>query len=114
MRVKNAKVKLTIPIPINKPDCNGIVYTEEAVEKAINNIHANLPIIYMDNEKEIDGMVIGKTTDTPSIVNWDFENQVYKITVDGVLFYAGAGLIVNEIKDNKITDFDIVSIGLTK
>ena len=33
MRTDNIKVTITIPIPYNKPDKNGNIYTEEAVEK---------------------------------------------------------------------------------
>ena len=113
MRVENTKVKLTIPIPINKPDCNGVVYTKEAIENAVNNLNTNLPIIYMDNEKEIDGMVIG-TTGTSHIVTWDDENQICKVTIDGIIFYSGAGLIVDGFEDGKVTDFRITSIGLSK
>lgn len=114
MRVENTKVKFTIPIPIDKPDCNGVVYTKEAVENAVNNLNTSLPIMYMDNEKEIDGMVIGTTTGTSHIVSWDDENQVCKITVDGVVFYSGAECVVDGFEDGKVTDFRIVSIGLSK
>lgn len=38
MRTDNIKVKLTIPIPFNKPDLNGVVYPEQAVENAVNNL----------------------------------------------------------------------------
>ena len=55
MREENIKVKVTIPIPFGKPDKNGVMYTEEAVSNAVNNLHKNLPIIYRDNDKEIDG-----------------------------------------------------------
>jgi hypothetical protein len=113
MRVENTKIKLTIPIPIGKPDANGIAYTEEAVERALNNLQTNLPIVYKDNT-ETDEKVIGATTGTSHIVNWDFENQVCKVTVDGVLFYSGAEIIVNDMTpDGEITDFRIASIGLT-
>ena len=114
MRVDNTKVKLTIPIPVDKPDKNGVIYTKEAIENAFNNLRVNLPIIYRDNESVINGVVIGSTTGNSYITDYDSENQVYKITVDGVIFYSGAELIVNEIQDNKITDFEIVSIGLSK
>ena len=115
MRVDNIKVKLTIPIPVDKPDKNGVIYTKEAIENAFNNLRVNLPIIYRDNESVINGVVIGSTTGNSYITDYDSENQVYKITVDGVIFYSGgAELIVNEIQDNKITDFEIVSIGLSK
>lgn len=113
MRVENTKVKFTIPIPINKPDCNGAIYTEEAVKNALNNLQTNLPILYKENA-ETDAKVIGMTTGTSHIVTWDFENQICKMTVDGVLFYGGTGIVVNDMaKDGEITDFRIVSIGLT-
>ena len=49
MRTENIEVKLTIPIPVDRPDKNGVMYTKEAIEKAINNFPTNLPIIYKDN-----------------------------------------------------------------
>lgn len=112
MRVENAKVKLTIPIPIDKPDNNGVMYTKEAIENAVNNLRTNIPIVYGDGEA--DKKVIGVTTGNSHIVTWDSENQVCKITVDGVVFYSGAEIIVNEIEDGKITDFEIINIGLSK
>ena len=54
-KVENTKVKITIPIPINKPDANGIIYTTEAVENAINNIDRYLPIVYKENAETDDG-----------------------------------------------------------
>lgn len=111
MRVENTKVKITIPIPIDKPDANGVVYTAEAVEKAVNNFGKYLPILYKDNE--CDAKVIGATTGNAPIVSWDSENQVCKLTIDGMTFYSGAEIIVNEIEDGKISDFRIASIGLT-
>ena len=112
MRVENTKVKLTIHIPINKPDCNGIIYTEEAVEKALNNLQKNLPIVYK-KDAETDEVVIGTTTGDSHVVTWDPDNQVCKVTIDGVIFYSGAEIIVNEIEDGKVSDFRIASIGLT-
>ena len=113
MRVENTKIKLTIPIPIDKPDCNGIIYTEDAVENALNNLQKYLPICYK-KDAETDAVVIGATTGDSHIVAWDSENQVCKLTVDGVIFHSGAEIIVNEMtKDGTITDFRIVSIGLT-
>ena len=52
MRTDNIKVTITIPIPYDKPDKNGNIYTEEAVEKAVNNLHKNLPIIFRDESEE--------------------------------------------------------------
>lgn len=114
MRTDNIKVKLTIPIPVGKPDKNGVVYTEEAIENAVNNLHKNLPIIYRDNEKEIDGVVVGTTTGDTHIVTWDSENQVCNVTVDGIVLYGGTECVVNEIEDGIVTDFSITGFGLSK
>ena len=112
MRVENTKVKITIPIPVGQPDCNGAIYTEEAIESALNHLQTNLPILYKEDAESYE-KVIGATTGTSHIVTWDSENQVCKLTVDGVLFYSGADIIVNEIKDSRISDFRITGIGLT-
>ena len=110
MRTENIKVTITIPIPYNKPDKNGNIYTEEAVEKAVNSLHKNLPIIFRDESEE---KVIGTTTGDSHIATWDFENQVCKLTVDGEVFFGGTECTV-DIKDGIITDFTITGIGLSK
>lgn len=112
MRLENSNIKLTLHIPIDKPDANGIVYTEEAVENAINNLQSRLPILFKES-KETEEKVIG-ATGTSHIVSWDPDNQVCKLTIEGIVFYSGADIIVNEMtKDGKITDFRIANIGLT-
>ena len=110
MRTDNIKVTITVPIPYNKPDKNGNIYTEEAVEKAVNNLRKNLPIIFGDESEE---KVIGTTTGDSHIATWDFENQVCKLTVDGEVFFGGTECTV-DIKDGIITDFTITGIGLSK
>lgn len=110
MRTENIKVNITIPIPYDKPDKNGNIYTEKAVEKAVNNLHKNLPIIFRDESEE---KVIGTTIGDSHIATWDFENQVCKLIVDGEVFFGGTECTV-DIKDGKITDFTITGIGLSK
>lgn len=111
MRTENSKVKITLNLPINKPDCNGIVYTEEALKQAVDKLRTKLSIVYVDDENN--RKCIGTTTGDTHIVDWDSENQVCRLTVDGVVFYAGADIIVNKMENGKITDFEIVSISLT-
>ena len=113
MRTENIEVKITIPIPFNKPDKNGVVYTENAISKAVSNLQ-NLPIIYRDNENETEGKVIGVMSKSVYIEEWDMKNQVCKVTIDGIVFFGGTECIVNEIKDGKVVDFEIVGIGLSK
>lgn len=112
MKIENTSIKFTIPIPINKPDANGIIYTKEAISNALNNLQTDLPIIYEDIESG--EKVIGKTTGTSCIVNYDFNNQICKLTVDGVIFNIDVEIVASKIQDGKITDFRISGFGLTK
>lgn len=110
MRTENIKVKITISIPYDKPDKNGNIYTKEAVEKSVNNLRKNLPIIFKDESEE---KVIGATTGDSYIVTWDFENQVCKLTIDEDVFFGGIECIV-DIDNGKMVNFEIVGIGLSK
>ena len=105
------KVKLTMHMSFDKPNKNGSVFTKEAVEDAVCNLHRNLPIIYSNDGTN--SKVVGATTGESHIVTWDSENQVCKMTVDGVMFNCSPLIAVKEIEDGKISDFQIVSIGLT-
>lgn len=104
------KVKITIPFAFNKPNANGTVFTEEAVERAVSDLRRNIPIIFGDG---MDAKAIGYTTGISHIVTWDSENQICNVTVDGILMNGGATIIVNESEDNQITDFRIAGIGVS-
>lgn len=112
MRTENVKVKITIPIPYERPDKNGVMYSKEAVEKAVNNLQMNLPIVYRGNESQV--IVIGYTIGKPHIATWNVEKQVCNITTDGVVYYGGTECIVNEMEDGVVKDFSITGIGLSK
>lgn len=113
MRTNNIKVKITIPIPVEKPDHNGVVYTKEAVDNAINHLHKNLPIIYKGNE-ENNEVIIGTITGNSHIVSCDHENQICNITIDGIVFLGGTECVINKIENGKVTDFEIVGFGISK
>lgn len=113
MRIENIGVKLTLPIPIGTPDKNGIVYSKQAVEKAVASLHKNLPIIYRDNSRVQDGAVIGHTVGDTHIVTWDSEHQVCKITVDGVMHFGGTECSVNKIENGEVKDFQITGFGIS-
>lgn len=101
------KVKIILPFTFNKPNANGTVFTEEAVERAISGLQQNIPITAGNG---MNAKAIGYTTGTSHIVTWDSENQVCKVTIDGVLMNSGASIIINEMEDNQITDFRITGI----
>lgn len=113
MRTNNIKVKLTIPISYDKPDLNGVCYTKEAIENAIKNYDSKLPILYQANERDSIHL-IGVTDNTIYFIEWDDENQVCRFTIDGVIFYGGADIMVNKIQDGKITDFEFRGFGLSE
>ena len=103
------KIKLTIPIPIDRPNANGVIYMEDAVSKAMSILNKNLPILYRSNSDE---KVIGTTTGSCHMIHWDFENQTCNLEVDGTLFSSGVDIMINEVKDGKITNFKITNIGI--
>lgn len=111
MRTDNIKVRLTIPIPFDRPDLNGAIHTKEAIDNALKNMPENIPIVYKDNDSET--KVIGVIDEPFRGVSFDSKNQVCELSLNGTIFYAGASIIANEIEDGKITDFEIRSIGLT-
>lgn len=113
MKEEFTEVKFTINIPFDKPNKNGTIFTKEAVENAINNFPMNTPIIYKDSKNKFGDKVIGITTDNPYVVDWDSENQACKMTIDGLVYHCGAEIVVNEIKDNSISSFEIRSVGVT-
>ena len=114
MRLDNLKIQLAFTIPFGCSDKNGVIYSREAVEKAISDFNGKLPILYRDNDSCKDGVVVGNTVGETCSVLWDDERQVCEIIVNGNLYYGGTECIVNEIKDGVITDFRIISVGLSR
>lgn len=112
MRTENIEVKLTIPIPYDKPELNGTVYTREAIEAAINSLYSNLPILFQANENDV-LHTIGDTDTATHSVEWDEENQVCRFTISGNINYGGISGFVHDIKNRKVTSFEFLCIGLS-
>ena len=49
MRLDNLKVQLALTIPFGRPDKNGVMYSKDAIAKALNAFSGKLPILYRDN-----------------------------------------------------------------
>lgn len=113
MRAENIAIKLTIPFPVNRPDMNGVVYSEGAVEKALSTLRKGLTIILRGNNLNTDGVVVGCTTGDSHIVTWDKDNGVCKVTVDGVIRYGGTECVVKSSDGNLVKDFEIVGFGIS-
>ena len=116
MREHMLPIKITIPFPYDKPDKNGHIYSKDAVERAVNTLHKNIPIIYRDNsEGELkDGLqIVGHTTGDCHTVIWDSDNQVCKMIIDGEVYAGGTSCLVHDMKDGVIHSFEITGLGLS-
>jgi hypothetical protein len=101
MRTNNIEIHFKLPININKPDDNGVIYTEEAIKNACEKA-SNKPIIAY-NEKG-NRVVIGVAN------NIQYKDGV--ILVDGYTFAGGTTETV-AFNDNKyVESMEILSFGL--
>jgi hypothetical protein len=103
MRVKILKTSLEIPVPINKPDENGVIYTEEAIINACNNAENQPIIIYDDNGNS-------KVVGVAKNVRYEKGN----IIVDGLINYGDTEELVKFDDENKIISMEIVGFGISK
>lgn len=101
MRCTNIELHLKIPINIDKPDGNGVVYTEEVVKNACDKA-SNQPIITYNEKGE--HVVIGFANTIK------YENG--KILVDGYTYAGGTteNVLINDNKE--ITSMEILNLGL--
>ena len=115
MREHMLPVKITIPFPCDKPDKNGTVYTKEAVQNALTHLRKNIPIIYKDNADTLNDIVLGHTTEDCHPVTWDSDNQIFKVTIDGVIYAGGTSCVVHDmdVKEKKVTRFEITGLGVS-
>ena len=119
MNDKLTKITLTFPMRYGRPNRNGVVFTEEAIRHAFANSNPHMPIIMEDgtNRDEefafLDERVIG-LTDPTYYLECDDENKVCEVTLTGRLFDMAPTIVINEMNDGIITDFEIKSVSIIK
>lgn len=106
MRTENIEVTFKIPIPVDKPDLNGVIYSKEAIRNAYKNVK-NIPIEMPNNDGEL--FPIGVAQEVELIED---KNGMY-ITGVGLVWHGGTDESV-EIKDGKVTSFKVNGIGIAK
>lgn len=104
MRCSNIQVSFKIPVPINQPDKNGIIYSKAAVENSVNNLKCVIPIVVREGIVET---VIGFANKLEFIE----ENEEYYIQGVGHIRHGGTEEKVN-IQNNTVTSMEIVSVGI--
>jgi len=109
MRCENVKVRLELPMPVNRPDCNGNIYTEEAIINA-ESTYKGAAIIDKTGDEDI---VIGVVT------NAKYSKKDSTVNVDGILRFGGTDCSVLKTHKNEdgvlvIDEFIINAVGITK
>ena len=109
------KVTLTFPMRYDRPNRNGTVFTKEAIENAFGSSDPQMPIVEQigNSVRERYDRCIGITIPT-YYLEYDEKNGVCEVTMTGHLFEACLNIKVNEMQNDKITDFDIVSVSILK
>ena len=106
MRTENIEVTFKIPIPVDKPDLNGVIYSKQAIRNAYKNVK-DIPIEIPCNDAQF--LPIGVAQEVELIED---EDGMY-VTGVGLVWYGGTKESV-EIKDGKVTSFKVNGIGIAK
>ena len=106
MRTENIEVTFKIPIPVDKPDLNGNIYTEYAIKNAYKNVK-NIPIEIPNDKGEF--LPIGVCQELELLED---ENGMY-IQGVGIIWHGGTEEKVG-IEDNKVTGFSVTGVGFAK
>lgn len=106
MRTENIEVTFKIPIPVDTPNLNGVIYSKEAIRNAYKNVK-DVPIKIPNNDGEF--FPIGVAQEVELIED---KNDMY-ITGVGLVWHGGTEESV-EIKDGKVTSFKVNGIGIAK
>lgn len=110
MRIENVPITLTIECPIDTPDKNGNIYTEQAVRRAISGIQPGLPMM-------CDDVQIGEVAAHPYGVCKSANTSAIRYNLACVLDVGGTSCkaSVSKSKDGWaiIDEFTITSIGLS-
>lgn len=113
------KITLTFPLHYGTSNRNGTVYTKEAIDNAFAVSRPHIPIVVQCGTSREDEFAypishcVGMT-DKKYCLEFDDKNQVCHVTLNGYMYDMGADIVINEMDDGKITDFDIKSIDIFK
>lgn len=106
MRTENIEVTFKIPIPVDKPNLNGVIYSKEAIRNAYKNVK-NIPIEIPCNDGRF--LPIGVAQEVELI---EEENDMY-ITGVGLVRHGGTEESV-EIVNDKVVGFHVRGVGIAK
>lgn len=106
MRTENINLTMKMPLPINKPDGNGVIYTKEAFMKAFKKAKGKpLEIIHDDGLSDVIGI-------THSIEYIEDKDGDYGL-VSASLYHGGTCEEV-DFRDGFVTSMKLSSVGINK
>lgn len=106
MRLENIEVTFRIPMPVDKPDLNGVIYSKDAISNAYKNVK-DVPIEILCSDGQF--LPIGVAQEVELIED---KNGMY-ITGVGLVWHGGTEESV-EMVDGKVTSFHVSGIGISK
>lgn len=106
MRTENIKVTFKIPIPVDKRDLNGVIYSKEAIKNAYKNVK-DIPIEIPCSDGQF--LSIGVAKEVELIED---EDGMY-VTGVGLVWHGGTEEIVEMVND-KVTSFHVCGVGISK
>lgn len=106
MRTENIEVTFKIPIPVDKPDFNGVIYSKEAIRNAYKNVK-DIPIEIPCSDYQF--LPIGVAQEVELIED---EKGIY-ITGVGLVWHGGTEESVEMVND-KVTSFHVRGVGIAK
>lgn len=106
MRTENIKVTFKIPIPVDTPDLNGVIYSKEAIRNAYKNVN-DVPIEMQCSDGQF--LPIGVAQEVELIED---EDGMY-ITGVGLVWHGDTEESV-EIKDGRVTSSKVNGVGIAK
>ena len=107
MRTENIEVTFKIPIPVDKPDLNGVIYSKEAIRNAYKNVK-DIPIEIPCSDGQF--LPIGVAQEVELIED---EDGMY-VTGVGLVWHGGTTEESVEMVGSKVTSFKVYGIGFSK
>lgn len=106
MRTENINLTMKMPLPVNRPDGNGVIYTKEAFIKAFEDAEGKpLEIIHDDGSITVVGVV-------HSIEYVEDKGGDYGL-VSASLYHGGTCEEV-DFRDGFVTSMKLSSVGISK
>ena len=106
MRTNNIKVTINMPLPVDKPDKNGVIYSKEALTNAFANARNKPLITYTSEGVQVPiGIINGATI---------YEEEQLHAEIRATVFFGGTCEEITKDSNDIVTEMTITGIGLCK